>query len=165
MGNNLVIPGGARTIDAKGLLVIPGGRPSRVNDIHILLILYRWHWYAHSHADALHGNRCCRWLLSWNQGCSRRRNHYDQYVLPCSFSSPPYVTSKSFAVDFVIPKKGESLLEAYEQWRSWADEKVCCDYALHCAVTWWSDQVAQEMETLSKEKGMRQPHLYMDYYL
>lgn len=27
------------------------------------------------------------------------------------------------AVDFVIPKKGESLLEAYETWRKWADEK------------------------------------------
>ena len=27
------------------------------------------------------------------------------------------------AVDFVIPKKGESLIEAYETWRKWADEK------------------------------------------
>ena len=26
-------------------------------------------------------------------------------------------------VDFVIPQKGESLLEAYEKWRKWADEK------------------------------------------
>ena len=26
-------------------------------------------------------------------------------------------------VDFVIPQKNESLLEAYEQWRKWADEK------------------------------------------
>lgn len=30
------------------------------------------------------------------------------------------------AVDFVIPKKGESLLEAYETWRKWADEKGTC---------------------------------------
>ena len=29
----------------------------------------------------------------------------------------------SFSVDFVIPAKGESLLEAYERWRGWADEK------------------------------------------
>ena len=27
------------------------------------------------------------------------------------------------AVDFVIPTKGESLLEAYERWKKWADEK------------------------------------------
>ena len=33
------------------------------------------------------------------------------------------------AVDFVIPKKGESLLEAYEIWRKWADEKGIVDNA------------------------------------
>lgn len=58
-----------------------------------------------------------------------------------------------FAVDFVIPPKNESLLQCYDRWRSWADEKVCCDYSLHVAVTWWSDQVAKEMEVLCKEKG------------
>ena len=46
-----------------------------------------------------------------------------------------------------------SLLEAYDKWRGWADKKVCCDYALHVAVTWWSEQVADEMEILAKEKG------------
>lgn len=56
-------------------------------------------------------------------------------------------------VDFVVPEKGESLLDAYEKWRSWADAKVCCDYGLHVAVTWWGDQVAKEMEILTSEKG------------
>lgn len=46
-----------------------------------------------------------------------------------------------------------SLLEAYDKWRNWADPKVCCDYGLHVAVTWWSEKVAQEMEVLCKEKG------------
>lgn len=57
-------------------------------------------------------------------------------------------------VDFVIPGKGESLLEAYDQWRSWADPKVCCDYALHVAVTWWSKSVQDEMTTLVEERGV-----------
>ena len=47
------------------------------------------------------------------------------------------------AVDFAIPAKGQSLIEAYEQWRERADEKVACDYALHMAVTWWSDSVTK----------------------
>lgn len=46
-------------------------------------------------------------------------------------------------LDFAIPQKGCSLIEAFETWRKWADPKVCCDYSLHVAVTWWSDKVRQ----------------------
>lgn len=56
-------------------------------------------------------------------------------------------------VDFVIPSKEQSLLEAYNQWRERADAKVCCDYGLHAAITTWNEQVAKDMETLTKEKG------------
>ena len=66
-------------------------------------------------------------------------------------------------IDFVIPSKGESLLVAYDKWRKWADEKVNCDYSLHVAVTWWSDQVAKEMEILSKEKGVNSYKMFMAY--
>ncbi|GAV09813.1 hypothetical protein RvY_19294 [Ramazzottius varieornatus] len=66
-------------------------------------------------------------------------------------------------IDFAIPKKGHSHLGAYEQWRKWADEKVCCDYGLHVAVTWWSDQVKADMETLVKEKGINSFKMFMAY--
>jgi len=45
-------------------------------------------------------------------------------------------------VDFVLPSKGESLLDAYHKWRTRATNKVCCDYALHIGVTSWSDEVS-----------------------
>ncbi|XP_061086700.1 dihydropyrimidinase isoform X1 [Conger conger] len=66
-------------------------------------------------------------------------------------------------LDFVMPEKGSSLLEAYDKWRSKADGKVCCDYSLHMAVTWWSDTVKQEMETLAKEKGVTSFKMFMAY--
>ena len=58
-----------------------------------------------------------------------------------------------FSVDFVLDQKGVPLLDAYDKWRNWADNKVCCDYGLHVAVTYWNDNVAKEMEVLAKERG------------
>lgn len=59
-----------------------------------------------------------------------------------------------FLVDLVIPTKEQTLLEAYKQWRERADSKVSCDYGLHVAITNWNEQVAKDMETLAKEKGL-----------
>lgn len=44
-------------------------------------------------------------------------------------------------------------MEAYDQWRQWADEKACCDYSLHVDITHWNDSVKQEVDNLIKEKG------------
>lgn len=66
-------------------------------------------------------------------------------------------------IDFVIPSNGQSLLEAYSQWRQWADPKVNCDYSFHVAVTWWSEKVAEEMEVLCKEKGVNSFKFFMAY--
>jgi len=44
-------------------------------------------------------------------------------------------------------------LSAYTKWRQWADDKVCCDYSLHMAVTWWGEQVQRDMETAVRDKG------------
>ncbi|ELR17245.1 dihydropyrimidinase [Acanthamoeba castellanii str. Neff] len=66
-------------------------------------------------------------------------------------------------LDFVIPQKGQSLLEAYDQWKQWADPKVNCDYSFHVAVTWWSDQVADEMKVLAEERGVNSFKMFMAY--
>lgn len=66
-------------------------------------------------------------------------------------------------IDFVIPKKGESLLTAYDKWRKRADPKVVCDFGFHCAITWWNSSVCEEMEILCNEKGISSFKMFMAY--
>lgn len=53
----------------------------------------------------------------------------------------------------MLDQRNVSPLEAYDKWRAWADEKVCCDYGFHVGITWWSEKVAKDMEVLVKDKG------------
>jgi dihydropyrimidinase len=68
-------------------------------------------------------------------------------------------------IDFAIPSKGESPLAAYHKWRGWADPKVCCDYSLHVAITWWDEDggIAREMEQLTNEHGVTSFKCFMAY--
>src|SRR5689334_19401850 len=43
-------------------------------------------------------------------------------------------------IDFVIPNPQQPLMDAYRQWREWA-QKSSADYGFHVAVTWWGDSV------------------------
>lgn len=65
-------------------------------------------------------------------------------------------------IDFVIPKKGESLLAAYDKWRLRA-EKAVCDFGFHCAITWWSPSVSEEMKILTEVKGISSFKMFMAY--
>ncbi|XP_023954836.2 dihydropyrimidinase isoform X2 [Bicyclus anynana] len=66
-------------------------------------------------------------------------------------------------IDFVLPNKGQSLIEAYNNWREKADNKVCCDYGLHVGVTWWSPSVKKEMQQLVAEHGVNSFKVFMAY--
>ncbi|XP_050452045.1 dihydropyrimidinase isoform X1 [Cataglyphis hispanica] len=66
-------------------------------------------------------------------------------------------------IDFVVPRKEESLIEAYERYRQSADEKVCCDYALHVAVTSWNSKVKEDMAILAKHHGVGSFKMFMAY--
>ncbi|SDI98245.1 dihydropyrimidinase [Billgrantia gudaonensis] len=65
-------------------------------------------------------------------------------------------------IDFVIPQPGQRLLDAYNQWREWA-EKAAADYTFHVAITWWDDSVHEDMQTLVHEHGVNSFKHFMAY--
>ncbi|MBY0556881.1 MAG: dihydropyrimidinase [Burkholderiaceae bacterium] len=65
-------------------------------------------------------------------------------------------------MDFVIPAPQQNLIEAYHQWRGWA-QKSAGDYTFHVAITWWDDSVHRDMGTLVREHGVNSFKHFMAY--
>jgi dihydropyrimidinase len=65
-------------------------------------------------------------------------------------------------IDFVIPDPKQPLMEAFRNWRGWA-EKSAADYSFHVAVTWWGDSVHADMGTLVREHGVNSFKHFMAY--
>ncbi len=65
-------------------------------------------------------------------------------------------------IDFVIPGPQQPLMDAYRQWREWA-EKSAADYGFHVAVTWWDDSVHEDMGTLTRDHGVNSFKHFMAY--
>jgi dihydropyrimidinase len=65
-------------------------------------------------------------------------------------------------IDFVIPNPQQNLMEAYRQWREWAEKSVS-DYSFHVAITWWDDTVHRDMGLLVREHGVNSFKHFMAY--
>ena len=65
-------------------------------------------------------------------------------------------------IDFVIPAPQQSLLEAHGIWRERA-RKATADYAFHVAVTWWSEQVFEEIGVLCRDHCVNSFKHFMAY--
>ncbi|XP_011052957.1 PREDICTED: dihydropyrimidinase isoform X4 [Acromyrmex echinatior] len=126
MGRNLIIPGGTRTIDARGRYVMPGGIDPHTH--------FEFEFMGTTSVDDFY------------QG-----------------TKAAVAGGTTMIIDFVVPRKDESLVEAYERYRQSADQKVCCDYALHVAVTSWSPKVKEDMATLVKDHGVGSFKMFMAY--
>ncbi len=50
----------------------------------------------------------------------------------------------TMVVDFCLPSPGQSLLDALNMWSN-KSTKACSDYSYHMAITWWGEQVFNEM--------------------
>jgi len=65
-------------------------------------------------------------------------------------------------IDFVIPNPQQNVMEAFRQWREWA-EKAVADYSFHVAITWWDETVGRDMETLVRQHGVNSFKHFMAY--
>lgn len=65
-------------------------------------------------------------------------------------------------IDFVIPDPKQSLIDAFQTWRGWA-EKAASDYAFHVAITWWDDSVHRDMGILATQHGVSSFKHFMAY--
>jgi len=65
-------------------------------------------------------------------------------------------------IDFCIPNRGQSLLEALKLWNEKASKAVA-DYTYHMAITGWSDKTADEMRQVVEQHGITSFKVFMAY--
>lgn len=68
----------------------------------------------------------------------------------------------TMVVDFCLPEPGQSLLEALQRWDN-KTTRANCDYSFHMAITWWGEQVFNEMKTIVQDKGINSFKHFMAY--
>lgn len=67
----------------------------------------------------------------------------------------------TMVVDFALPSPGQGLLDALKMWDN-KSGRAHCDYSYHMAVTWWSEQVFDEMAEVVK-RGITSFKHFMAY--
>ncbi len=67
----------------------------------------------------------------------------------------------TMVVDFALPNPGEGLLDALKRWDN-KSTRANCDYSYHMAVTWWGEQVFDEMKDVV-DRGITSFKHFMAY--
>ncbi len=67
----------------------------------------------------------------------------------------------TMVVDFALPSPGQGLLDAIKMWDN-KSTRANCDYSFHMAITWWGEQVFNEMKDVT-ERGINTFKHFMAY--
>ncbi len=68
----------------------------------------------------------------------------------------------TMVVDFCLPDPGQSLLDALKRWDN-KSTRANCDYSFHMSVTWWGEQVFNDMKTVVQDHGINTFKHFMAY--
>jgi dihydropyrimidinase len=84
-------------------------------------------------------------------------------LLELHYSRAAIAGGTTTIIDFVMPYKGESLVDAVKRYHEKADGKACCDFAFHVAISWFSESIKNDMKVLANEYGINSFKVYMAY--
>ena len=65
--------------------------------------------------------------------------------------------------DFIIPSRGQNIIEAYEVWQAKAKDMALSDYTFHMALTYWDEQVAADIPKILNDYGINSFKMFMAY--
>ena len=68
----------------------------------------------------------------------------------------------TMVVDFALPAPGQGLMDALQMWHN-KSGRANCDYSYHMAITWWGEQVFNEMQAVVQERGINTFKHFMAY--
>ena len=68
----------------------------------------------------------------------------------------------TMVIDFALPAPGQGLLDAIQMWDN-KSTRANCDYSFHMAVTWWGEQVFNDMQTVIQDRGINTFKHFMAY--
>ncbi len=68
----------------------------------------------------------------------------------------------TMVVDFALPAPGQGLHDALQMWHN-KSGRANCDYSYHMAVTWWGEQVFNEMKSVIEKEGITTFKHFMAY--
>jgi dihydropyrimidinase len=68
----------------------------------------------------------------------------------------------TMVVDFALPQPGQGLFDAIQMWDN-KSTRANCDYSFHMAVTWWGEQVFDEMPGVVRDRGINTFKHFMAY--
>lgn len=68
----------------------------------------------------------------------------------------------TMVVDFALPAPGQGLHDALQMWHN-KSTRANCDYSYHMAVTWWGEQVFNEMASVIGKEGITTFKHFMAY--
>lgn len=126
VGNHLIIPGGTRVIDATGKWVIPGGIDPNV------------HFQTPIDTSGTMAPNGTRTLDDFYAG-----------------TKAAIAGGTTTIIDTVSPSPDESLIQAFEKWQAWAEEKACCDFAFKMRIpTPLNEDLEDQMRELSMENNI-----------